>query len=118
MIRILVLIPLFFMISWDEIPAQHIHDQLCDDYSLDTLNFKKLFLGIGNTDFVKNNEYFNKTCDGYTLIGFGLSPTVSYYFTPRLKVEGGFYLLVYFVFPDYSVVGPVWLGHGALIRHC
>ncbi|MFH0761067.1 MAG: hypothetical protein V2A67_06155, partial [Bacteroidota bacterium] len=115
--RILVLFSLFFSISWQDISAQHINEHLCSDYSPDTLNFKKLFLEIENTDFLSNNEYFNKICDGYTLIGFGLSPTVSYYFTPRLKVEGGFYLLVYFGLPDYAGLAPVLRIQYALSRH-
>jgi len=96
---------LFFLLGV-ALQAQHINEHLCVKTTLDSADNKKLFLGIENTDFVKNNEYFNDICEGYTLIGFGLSPTISYYFTPKFKAEAGFYLLMYFGSDKYALFTP------------
>jgi len=54
-----------------------------------------LFFGINNTNFLKNNEYFNDFTDGYTLLGFILQPTMSYYPGKQIKIQGGMHLMKY-----------------------
>ena len=38
----------------------------------------KLFLQLDNTNFIKNNEYFGDIAEGYTLLGFNLTPKLVY----------------------------------------
>jgi hypothetical protein len=42
--------------------------------------------------FNKNNEYYNKINEGYTLFGYRLTPSVSWQFQKNFKVEGGIFL--------------------------
>ena len=42
--------------------------------------------------FFKDNEYFNKIVDGYTLYGTQLNPQLVYYPTKDLRLEGGVFL--------------------------
>ena len=51
---------------------------------------KELRLGIRTLGFFKNNEYFNKIADGYTLFGYHFMPSLSYYPSEKVKVEAGF----------------------------
>ncbi|MBK0401488.1 hypothetical protein I5M27_00745 [Adhaeribacter sp. BT258] len=50
---------------------------------------KELRLGIRTLGFFKNNEYFNKIADGYTLFGYHFMPSLSYYPSEKVKVEAG-----------------------------
>ncbi|HSI91684.1 MAG TPA: hypothetical protein VK927_11240 [Adhaeribacter sp.] len=50
---------------------------------------KELRLGVRTLGFFKNNEYFNKIADGYTLFGYHLMPTLQYYPSEKVKVEAG-----------------------------
>jgi hypothetical protein len=72
----------------------------CDD--------TKLLFGIENTNFIKNNEYFNKVYDGYTLLGYTLKPKLTYFPSPNTKLEIGAFVLKYSGIEDYSKVLPVF----------
>src|SRR5688572_6413952 len=50
---------------------------------------KELRLGIRTLGFFKNNEYFNKIADGYTLFGYHFMPSLQYYPSEKVKVEAG-----------------------------
>ncbi|MEA3317273.1 MAG: hypothetical protein U9R54_04895, partial [Bacteroidota bacterium] len=45
--------------------------------------------------FFKNNEYFSNFSKGYTLLGFHVAPTLSYYPNENIKISGGVHLLKY-----------------------
>jgi hypothetical protein len=49
----------------------------------------KLFLQIDNANFIKNNEYFGNIAEGYTLLGFNLTPKFVYYPNSRIKLSAG-----------------------------
>ena len=51
---------------------------------------KELRLGVRTLGFFKNNEYFNKIADGYTLFGYHFMPSLQYYPSEKVKVEAGF----------------------------
>ena len=53
---------------------------------------QKLFLHIENKNFFKNNEYFNRLNEGYTLLGFVAQPSLVYSpgKTTRLEAGGSF----------------------------
>ncbi len=42
--------------------------------------------------FSKNNEYFNRMADGYTMFGYQFNPRLSYNPTENIRVEGGVFL--------------------------
>jgi hypothetical protein len=55
----------------------------------------RLFLRIDNSNFFKNNEYFGEITDGYTALGFHVTPQIEYFLNPKLKIAGGVHLLKY-----------------------
>ncbi|MBK6263615.1 hypothetical protein JKA74_01105 [Marivirga sp. S37H4] len=42
--------------------------------------------------FNKNNEYFNKIVEGYTLFGYRVTPAIGWQLHEQVKVEGGMFL--------------------------
>jgi hypothetical protein len=66
----------------------------------DTLEVGEAGVFLDHLNFTKNNEYFTKITDGYTLFGFQLMPTVRYRFHPDFSLEGGMFLR-----KDYGISG-------------
>ena len=58
--------------------------------------------------FFKDNEYFNKIIDGYTLYGTQLNPQLVYYPTKDLRLEGGVFLWKDFGNPVLQQVRPTF----------
>ncbi|MDB5235315.1 MAG: hypothetical protein JWR44_2308 [Hymenobacter sp.] len=58
--------------------------------------------------FFKDNEYFNKIVDGYTLYGTQLNPQLVYYLTKDLRLEGGVFLWKDFGNPMLQQVRPTF----------
>ena len=58
--------------------------------------------------FFKDNEYFNKIVDGYTLYGTQLNPQLVYYPTKDLRLEGGVFLWKDFGNPVLQQVRPTF----------
>ena len=52
----------------------------------------ELRLSLHAFTFFKDNEYFNKIVDGYTLYGTQLNPQLVYYPTKDLRIEAGVFL--------------------------
>lgn len=75
---------------------------------VDRIDSNKFSLSVRNADFLKNNEYFNKIVQGYTLIGFYLQPRLVYQATPNLKLEGGVHLQKYSGLNKFTQVLPVF----------
>ncbi|MDP4225838.1 MAG: hypothetical protein Q8910_05615 [Bacteroidota bacterium] len=68
----------------------------------------KLLFRTENTNFFKNNEYFNKIVVGYTEIGYLLKPELVYSPTSRIRISGGVQLLKYSGINKFSDVLPVF----------
>ena len=68
-----------------------------------TLNFR-----FESSFFFKNNEYFDKFAYGYTGLGVYAKPTLEYYFSPKIKVNAGVYLLKYSGRDSFTQVIPVF----------
>ena len=66
------------------------------DYEINPSDSGKLFFEIDNVNFIKNNEYFGPVAEGYTLLGFNLSPKVQYFPNSRIKLMAGANLLSYY----------------------
>ncbi|WP_276497812.1 hypothetical protein [Pontibacter litorisediminis] len=58
--------------------------------------------------FLKNNEYFNKIADGYTLFGYQLNPKLSYQPTANVAVEAGVLLWKDFGAAGYEDITPTF----------
>ena len=58
--------------------------------------------------FFKDNEYFNKIVDGYTLYGTQLNPQLVYYPVKNLRLEGGIFLWKDFGNPVLKAVRPTY----------
>ncbi|WP_460499638.1 hypothetical protein [Hymenobacter agri] len=58
--------------------------------------------------FFKDNEYFNKIVDGYTLYGTQLNPQLVYYPIKDLRLEGGIFLWKDFGNPVLKAVRPTF----------
>ncbi len=103
LLALLVLLILFPLGSvWAQSPVFQTYVPLYDSCSK-ALNFR-----IEASTFFKNNEYFDDFAYGYTGLGFYAKPTFEYYFTPKIKVEGGVYLLKYSGRDNFSQVIPIF----------
>jgi hypothetical protein len=68
----------------------------------------ELRLAANSFTFFKDNEYFNKIVDGYTLFGTQLNPRLVYYPTKDLRLEGGVFLWKDFGNPKLQQVSPTF----------
>ncbi|MEQ9413932.1 MAG: hypothetical protein RIF39_08880, partial [Cyclobacteriaceae bacterium] len=66
----------------------------------------KLFLGLNFLGFSKNNEYFDTIIEGYTLLGYQLHPTLSYFPAKNVRLDAGVYVQQDFGNRDFSTVVP------------
>ncbi|MFO8000805.1 MAG: hypothetical protein R6U46_06140 [Marinilabilia sp.] len=71
----------------------------------------QLFFDIENTNFVKNNEYETPLMQGYTLIGYGLQPALTYFAGRRLRLRAGVFLQQYSGLDHYNLIRPVLSAH-------
>ncbi len=68
----------------------------------------ELRLSTNSFTFFKNNEYFNKIIDGYTLFGTQLNPQLVYYPVKELRLEAGVFLWKDFGNPQLQQVRPTY----------
>jgi hypothetical protein len=68
----------------------------------------KLFLHVESTAFLKNNEYFSPFAYGYTGIGIYFKPTLDYYFSSRLTINAGVYMLKYAGLDNLTQTIPIF----------
>ena len=66
----------------------------------------KLKLHINGLLFNKNNEYFGKIADGFTLFGYQVNPSLSYQPTPNTRLDAGVYAQKDFGNDDYTQIAP------------
>ena len=81
------------------------HPLLNNNYAKDS---NALYLNFYNTNFLWNNEFFNDIVNGYTLIGYFLTPEFQYHITPSIKIQGGVHLLKYTGAEDFSTISPTY----------
>lgn len=70
--------------------------------------FGEMRLALKSFTFFKDNEYFNKIVDGYTLFGTQLNPQLVYYPTKDLRLEAGVFLWKDFGNPQLKQVRPTY----------
>lgn len=69
-------------------------------------NERNVFLGFDILGFNKNNEYFNKIADGYTLFGYQLKPHIIYYPDKNVRIDAGVFLHKDFGRKEYHAIAP------------
>ncbi len=72
------------------------------DSSLDN----SIVFRIENSNFFKNNEYFNDIIQGYTLVGWFINPKFIYYPAKNAKIEAGVHFLKYSGEDNFTSVLP------------
>ena len=77
----------------------------------------QLRLSLNSFTFFKDNEYFNKIVDGYTLFGTQLNPQLVYYPTNSLRLEGGIFLWKDFGNPVLQQVRPTFRATYTVKKH-
>lgn len=90
-LTILILNIFAFSQSYSQIDSIFIQD-----YKIQTSDTGKLFLRIDNNNFIKNNEYFGPIAEGYTLLGFNITPKFVYTPSTKLKLSFGGNFLTYY----------------------
>src|SRR6056297_1956641 len=70
-----------------------------------------LYFEFSNTNFFKNNEYFNDIVAGYTLTGFNATPTLSYHLSEKTKIKAGGHFLKLFGDEGFREIKPVFTVH-------
>ncbi|MFD3000263.1 hypothetical protein ACFS7Z_07815 [Pontibacter toksunensis] len=71
-------------------------------------NANDIRIGLYAFGFSKNNEYFNKIADGYTLFGYHFNPELIYYPAPFVRVEAGVFLWKDFGSSGYQDISPTF----------
>ncbi len=92
--KLKILIILYFVFV-EITSAQLYTSSFYEDCNIDTNSINSLNFRIENSNFFKNNEYFNYIVEGYTLTGWLLTPKLIYYPFKNTKIETGFHFLKY-----------------------
>ena len=74
---------------------------------LNAARVHELYLDFDVLLFTRNNEYFNRIADGYTLYGFQFAPFLSYYPSENVRIDAGVFLQKDFGNNDFSHVLPI-----------
>jgi len=67
-----------------------------------------LYFRFDNANFLWDNEYFSDIVEGYTLIGYFITPQLQYHFSPHLKIDAGVHFLKYSGVDKYTTVIPTY----------
>lgn len=71
-------------------------------------NANEIRFGIYLLGFSKNNEYFNRIADGYTLFGYHIIPKLTYNYGGILQLEAGALIWKDFGSSGYQSIAPVF----------
>ena len=71
-------------------------------------NAKEIRFGLYAFGFSKNNEYFNKIADGYTLFGYHLNPKLIYQPASNVRLDAGVFLWKDFGSAGYEDIAPTF----------
>lgn len=93
-----------FLLSITNNYAQYFDDHLFTDYKIESTDTNNLFLDVSNINYLRNNEYFGKVIEGYTLFGFNIAPKLIYSPNSKIKLTAGTNLLSYYSRNDETKV--------------
>ncbi len=72
------------------------------------LEEQQLSLDFQSFSFIRNNEYFNKIADGYTLFGNSISPTLRYQVSKNVALNAGIFLNKDFGNEKLTAISPLF----------
>jgi hypothetical protein len=75
---------------------------------IDSTRSKQLSFQFESFSYIKNNEYFLKVADGYTLFGNILSPKIRFQPAPNVQIEGGIFARKDFGNTVFTSVQPIF----------
>ena len=103
------LLLLIFIITGILFPArsQLINSTFLNSRSIDPDRLGELYLTSDILMFTKDNEYFNKIADGFTLYGFQFSPYLTYYPSKNVRIDAGLYTQKDFGNEDFTTISPI-----------
>lgn len=101
------IVPVLLIVMTHYTHAQFSNPAFFSPYKLKA-DSNTLSLKISNTNFLKNNEYFNKIVQGYTLIGFHFQPRLVYKPARQVSLEGGIHLQKYSGLDHFTQALPVF----------
>jgi len=84
--------------------GQTFDNHLFSDYKIHTTDTSKLFIEIENINYLRNNEYFGKVVEGYTLLGYNIAPKFTYFPNSKIKLTAGANILSYYSRNDETKV--------------
>ena len=67
-----------------------------------------IYINITTLGFTKNNEYFDKIADGYTLFGYQIMPELVYFPAENISITAGIFAWKDFGSTKYSRVAPTF----------
>ena len=107
-VKILILFFIQITIFVSSTSAQSYNSIFLSDTKINTLDSNKIFFNFDNTNFIKDNEYFNKIVEGYTLIGLFTNQKFTYFPSKNIKIEGGAHLLKYSGLNKFTQIKPIF----------
>jgi hypothetical protein len=75
---------------------------------IDSTKSKQFTVQFESFSFLKNNEYFLKVADGYTLFGNQFSPKLIYQPAPHVRIEAGVYAWKDFGNNAFTAIQPIF----------
>ncbi|MDF1546711.1 MAG: hypothetical protein P1P88_02740 [Bacteroidales bacterium] len=93
------------------IGAQYNPPSFYQNKNIDTTLENSLVFRIENSNFLKNNEYFNDIIQGYTLIGYFINPKLTFYPAKNAKIEAGVHFLKYSGIDNFTKAIPTLTFH-------
>lgn len=100
-----LLIVLFFQSA--KLTAQVDNSAFINNYKINSGDSGKLFFRFENTDFLKNNEYFNDYYEGFTLLGYFVKPVLEFYPNSKTKITAGAFLQKYSGIDGFTQATPL-----------
>ncbi len=99
---------LFFVFNSLLAQAQLSNKALLQPLPVKAENANELRAGLYVLGFSKNNEYFNKIADGYTLFGYHLQPKLIYFPSASIRIEAGALISKDFGNDDFQDLEPTF----------
>ncbi|MCU0468590.1 MAG: hypothetical protein MUF58_08315 [Arcicella sp.] len=109
MLKLKLQIFLLFFLLWSfGIKAQLNNTSLETFQFIDSTKSKQFTVQFESFSFLKNNEYFLKVADGYTLFGNQFSPKLIYQPAPHVRIEAGVYAWKDFGNNAFTAIQPIF----------